>query len=155
MRDKGLLIFFAIFGAAFLFAGLCSKRMIFDFSNLETIKTNVVENVQSVSLEEGTPSGLDKGEVNPINNGYVHLDFDGDDVNDFIILKGNTLMYSKSNNGNIKPILTINGNIVAYNVISTNGQIQLLYWDNNNKGWYRKMMGINNGIPYFGNVEKQ
>ena len=121
--------------------------------------TTAVKSTNSITLENRKPNlpDVDPATISPNNPGYT-IDVDGDGIIDFITLENNTLYFIKNNVGEKVPILTIKGNLLAYNVcILPNKTLpSLLFWDTNKKGYYQDNLGNNaNGIPFFGEVENQ
>lgn len=119
-----------------------------------------IPNVDYITLENRTPNlpDIDPRTISPDNTGYF-IDLDGNGQTDFIILKNNnTLYFTKNNYGKGIPILTIKGNLMAYNISVLPGKVlpSLLFWDTNKKGYYQECLGMNaQGLPFFGNVEEQ
>ena len=115
-----------------------------------------VESAPIITTTEGTPSGEALGTVSPENNGFYIV---CPPINGMFKLNGERFFYcdwiDNRTWGPEKDIITLKGGVIAYNVRIVNDKIRFSYWDSNKKGWYREMVGVDNGKPYFGNVEGQ
>jgi hypothetical protein len=112
--------------------------------------TNAAPFVPEIDKGEATGQKLDSTTVSPDNNGFL-LDMNGDGVDDLIILNGHRVLFKDRNAGPLVCILVIQANIVAYSI----GSDAIYYWDEKHDGYKQRKLGVNGGIPYFGNVEGQ
>ena len=79
-----------------------------------------------------------------------HIDMTGTGSQDFLIMNGNALYWSKGDQKNVI-VLTVKGDIIAYGVQADGIRVYNLQ----NKGYFAKYLGANNGVPYFGKLEEQ
>ena len=101
---------------------------------------------------------VDPASINQDNPGYT-LDLDGDGVPDFVKMESNVLSWTKGPVGQHSPVavLTIKGDIIAYNVLVRPGDTRpsVLFWNRQYKGFYQRCEGVSGGVPFFGAVEEQ
>ena len=141
-----------IAGLALLVANLGCSRQAIQIVRTDSVVPEIVCGMETEpSIEQ-----LDPKMVVPENNGYV-ADMNNDGTNDFSILYGvgdkYTLYFAKDGNRNSAvPVLTLSGNLIAYRIGTIQGvsNPSLIYFLPNGKGYIRKNLGANNGIPYFG-----
>ena len=101
---------------------------------------------------------VDPATISKDNPGYV-IDLDGDGVDDFVKMESNILSWTKRPVDQNKPVavLTIKGDIIAYNVLVRPGDTRpsVLFWNAKYKGFFQRCAGVAVGKPFFGAVEEQ
>lgn len=96
-----------------------------------------------------------QGEILPTNPGYW-VDLNSDNTPDFVKFISDTLYWKKSTQGELIPILKMNGNIIGYNIKFINNKNHFYYITSDKKAWIRKNLGNDDkGTPYFGDAEEQ
>lgn len=102
---------------------------------------------------------LDPKTISPTNDGYM-ADLDGDGITDFVIMReGNALAWAKVQLDGTRQaetvILHITGKLTSYSVGMNNSRLGVFFSDDAYRQYFQACAGVNNGIPYFGNVEAQ
>jgi hypothetical protein len=104
------------------------------------------------SIEHDTVPSEEKWNVpNPINNGYL-FDADKDGIVDHMILKGDTVYFSKSANTPAKVLFKLKEPILAYR-IDTSG---ILFFNIKSNAFLMPLLGVGEDkLPLFGTAEQQ
>lgn len=123
---------------------------------VETAPVAPAHPVPEIAAGEATGEKLDPAIVQPSNPGFV-LDVNGDGVPDFIQLRDNTLYFKDRQTGTEVTLLVVHQTLVAYSVrqLPNHDRPSLLFWDVKYDGYVQHCVGVNSGVPYFGNVEGQ
>jgi len=122
-----------------------------------------VADVPTITTEEATTitNVLDIASLQA--NHPIPVDADNDGTNDTIMLiqEGGVYnaFFSKGlGQGQFAPrshILTIRGKLIGYTVfISNHKELTIGFWDEQRQGYIRRCIGLINGQPYFGAIEK-
>ena len=101
------------------------------------------------TAEKPSLPDIDPATISPVNGGFT-IDLTGPGSQDFLIMNGDSVYWSKGDKKNIV-VLTVKGDIIAYNI--NNDGIRV--YNRQNKGFIAKYLGANNGVPYFGKLEEQ
>ena len=136
----------------------CNKQKIEVPPQTSSVSNNNYS-VSIISTEGKKPLEEKLGDVDPVNRGF-QLDINDDGIIDNVILRGDTLFFSKGLGNNTYkpeiPVLKIKEQIIAYRVESPPkpARPRLIYFNSFRIGYSQENRGLNSqGLPIFADAE--